>query len=1058
MQAWTKKLGMATLTMALGFMAANAEPAPPVIPVCGQPPRMDGSLDDPAWGAALAIADFVRIDAGGEHPPMTNVTARLMRDDAWLYVGFDIAHPLPLTVVPVYRHRDEKVQRENCVKVGFDPGTDGKLWYHFRLSCGNVRSEQRNSAQGGMQTAWNIPWRSAVRITDTGWQAEIALPFALLMEMGEPEKARINLLAHIFTPILDPYGVEIGKEREVAAWAATPASWWTTPDRFIAVAGLADAAFEAPFLPRLEKAEISGYEFADGKNQYRVMGLARNYSSRAGKVALRVKDAPVAGEPAMTALELDLAGGADAEFNLAVPVRSVVRRNIEVEIAGAEGEILDRILIENPPVLDLFSAYLDRNYYTTEKQAEVVCRIGLPEAGLEHTSLAVIASDGKILGETKAVKPHTECAFALADIAAGSHQIKVEFRQASGALIADQALELVKRPPKPGREWKIDRKIRMLLDNGQPYFAYGILMGGWNRNVFNDENYREIAEAGFNSIMYWAAPGTVEATLEALDKVGQYNMHMVAIPLAFAGNRAGFQPKLPEGLSGWSGFTYLKGGLMKSKWSRPERNRIHADIFDQAAPVIRAGIEAVKDHPALMAYESFDEPLLDSYFDQYAEGRKLYRLANETDGYHPMRVLWNSGMPPYEEKYTDWSDIHARDPYWAPPVGAGRDSPNWVARETAELTARGRIDRKPVWQTPVLEMYSGHYKRHHLPAEQRAQTYLAILYECSGVFYFVYPAMHQATWDMMKELGREIRAIYPLITTPVPEHKVAYAGLDVDVIGMKMPDVHAALRRNPAGGYALLAVNGRPWPVQASFSLPFVRPSGRIRSQFGPETFAVKDGAFSDTIEPFGRRVYLVDATTDAGPDLTVTVAQTPLNADYVPEQAELRIPETGVKNIMPNPSFEENTLPGFPDYWFLGAHSAPTYPNQRAGRENAIFELDAGQAYHGKYSYRIRGGYTYFKLCPQHDRPTPYVWSAWMRADRPGVTVRFGGDGISKQAATFTPTTEWQRYHVPLTMPRHARRHNSYALSVATADPGACVWVDAMQFELGAEPTEFEP
>ncbi len=110
--------------------------------------------------------------------------------------------------------------------------------------------------------------------------------------------------------------------------------------------------------------------------------------------------------------------------------------------------------------------------------------------------------------------------------------------------------------------------------------------------------------------------------------------------------------------------------------------------------------------------------------------------------------------------------------------------------------------------------------------------------------------MHQATWDMMRELGREIRAIYPLITTPVPEHKVAYAGLDVDVIGMKMPDVHAALRRNPAGGYALLAVNSRPWPVQASFSLPFAGPASQIRRQFGPKLLLSK---MAHSATPSGR-------------------------------------------------------------------------------------------------------------------------------------------------------------------------------------------------------------
>lgn len=1047
------------MAMLAGCLAAGAgsDEARPVIPACSQPPRMDGRLDDSTWNGALAVTNFVVIGADA-FTPAPYVTARLMRDAAWLYVGFDVVHPQPLSIVPKFKLHDDPVQRENCVKVALDPGTGGKQWYHFRLSPGNVRAEQRNSARGGFEKDWRIPWRSAARITEQGWQAELALPFALLMELGDPAQARLNLLVHIFTPILDPYGVEIGQNREVAGWAATPESWWTTPERFVPVGGLADAAFQAPFLPLLENARVGGYVFADGKYQYEISGLARNSSGRAGRVTLRVKDQPVAGEAGEVTRALDLAGGADAEFKLAVPVRSVVRRNIQVEMAAADGEILERILIENPPVLDLFAAYLDRDYYTAEKQAGVVCRIGLPPDGLQNTRLSVRTDAGKLLGETAAVKPLTAWTFPLADVKEGTHPVRIEFRQADGALIADQAEVLIKRPPKPGREWKIDRARRMVLQDGQPYFAYGILMGGWNRAVYNDENYRDIAEAGFNCLMYWAAPGTVEETLAALNTVHGHNMHMVAIPLSFVGNQSGFAPKLPAAIDRWGGFTTLKGQLGKSNLSRPERSRIHADLFDQAAPIIRAGIEAVKDHPALMAYESFDEPSYDNIFDQYAEGRKLHRLIHATDGYHPVRVLWNSGCPnPPEPKYTDWRDIIARDPYWSPPVRGVRDSPNWVARETADLTARGKIERKPVWQTPVLEMYSGHYKRHTLPAEQSAQTYLAILYEASGIFYFVYPAVHQMTWDMMRQLGREIRAIYPIITAAVPEHQVAYTGLEVDVIGQKMPDVHAALRRNPAGGFALLAVNSQPWPVQAVFATPFAAKDKPVRRQFGPETFTLKDGVFGETIEPFGRRVYLIAAEDDAAP-LTVSVAQTAVKDGYVPEDMAERTAAPGRKNIMPNPSFEENTLPGFPDYWFVGSHSVPTFPNQRTGRENARYELDAETPYLGKFSFRLRGGgWCYFKLCPQHDRPTEYVWSAWMRADREGVTVKFSGAGV-KRDATFKLTREWQRYHAPVTMPRHASRHNLYVVAMQAETPDTRIWMDAMQFELGTAPTEFEP
>ncbi len=196
-----------------------------------------------------------------------------------------------------------------------------------------------------------------------------------------------------------------------------------------------------------------------------------------------------------------------------------------------------------------------------------------------------------------------------------------------------------------------------------------------------------------------------------------------------------------------------------------------------------------------------------------------------------------------------------------------------------------------------------------------------------------------------------------------------------------------------------------------------------------------------------------MDELADAGPDLTVTVAQTPLNADYV-EQAELRIPETGVKN-MPNPSFEENTLPGFP-FWVLRAHGCMTLSQTTPGVKTPSSSWMPGRTSCMANMRAARVVILIFKLCPQPRQPTPYVWSAWMRADRPGVTVRFGGDGISKQAAALPRQRNGSG--IMLLTVRHARRHNGYALSVATEDPAACVWVDAMQFELGAEPTEFEP
>lgn len=1046
---------------ALTIAALTAQASRPLIPTCEKPPQINAVLDDAAWQTALKITGFKALQA--QNPALgTNITAYVTCDDTWLYVGFDILHPQPLNIVPVYQNHDDPVQREDCVKIAFDPGTEGKLWYHFRLNAGNTRSEQRNSQAKGFEPDWNIPWRSATRITEYGWQAEIALPFSILMELGDPKQARLNLLAYIFTPEMDPYGVETGKTRQMFAWAETTPAWWNAPEKFISLDGLADIKFKAAFLPLLEKAEVKGYEFSDSNYHYRLQCVLENVSSLAGTVTLQVLDQPVAGKQTEVLQTVALEAGMGIDYDILVPVNSVAQRDVQVNMLLETGEKLAKVLIKNPSALDLFTAYLDRNYYTTEEQAWAICRIGLPEAGLQDTRLLVrLGKDGEVVGHTSDVKPQTICGFPVSDLPNGKHQLQIEFAQLDGTLISSQTEELTKLPPKPGCEWKIDRIRRMVLRDGEPFFAYGMLLGGWNRNVYNEENYRALAEAGFNTVMYWAGSNHRESALAALDTAAKHNLFMIVQALGFAGGQSGFKPALPPEIPAWRGFTGLKGELMLragASWSREKRSQLHSEIFAQAVPYIRAGIEAVKDHPALMAYESFDEPVYDNWFNQYLEGRKLHQLIHEIDGYRPVRVLWNQGSPTPIPQYTDWQDIIARDPYWAPPLRGVRQSPNFVARDTVDAVARGKVERKPVWQTPVLERYSGHNKRMHLPAEQRAQTYLALMYEASGLFYFVYPAMIQSTWDMMAQLGREIQALYPFLINPVPEHTVVYRDLDVDIINNKMPDVHAALRQNADGDYALLALNSQPWPVNATFTLPFADTSQPVKRKFARQTFELQNCEFTDTIEPFDRRVYLFSGAKDLE-DLVITVAQTPLQEGYAAESTVARSGRIGCKNILPNPDFEDAALPGWPDYWGVASHAVPTVPSERTGRENAIYSLDSQEPYHGQYSFRIRqGGYVYIHLSPQHVCHTPYVWSFWMKTNYPeNMTVNLRGNGIPA-TARFSPTAEWKRYHIALEIPANAGRHNSYAVRVESEIPDACIWIDAMQFELGQEPTNFEP
>ena len=179
--------------------------------------------------------------------------------------------------------------------------------------------------------------------------------------------------------------------------------------------------------------------------------------------------------------------------------------------------------------------------------------------------------------------------------------------------------------------------------------------------------------------------------------------------------------------------------------------------------------------------------------------------------------------------------------------------------------------------------------------------------------------------------------------------------------------------------------------------------------------------------------------------------------------QADIELNRTGKKNQLPNSSFEQATVPGWPDYYrYTGTAIKPA---DRIGGSAPVWGVDTNQPYHGQYSLRMDGAgvknnrQTYIEysidpvLTPQ---ARPFVLSTWMRANRNGVTASLYVSGIG--AATNVPlTTQWQRYHLPFTLPART----GYLVIRWYQDQrqeGDTVWMDAVQLEKGDKPTDYEP
>ena len=1035
-------IGLGVVWCLFAFCVAARAAALPkaTINACKTPPKIDGVLDEACWKAAQPLTDFTLF--ADERKALHGTTAKLAFDRKWLYVGIACDHPAPARTRPKVFDHDGSIGTDESVELFIDPGTDGKLYFHFMLNIANARAEQRVVGEK-RNRGWNTPWRSATRIHKTGWSAEIAIPLYVLSSFGDLARARINVTRNAVIPEIDAQAVVVGMDKEMSSWRPVKKSFHE-PWNFSALEGLRSANVEMPFLASLANARISAYYVEDGKYYYDVLFDVGGHTATPSKVKLIITDQPVSGTGRTITLEMEIKGRKRRQVKAPVPVSALVARKATVLMEDpATGEPLQIARITDTSILNLMSAYLDRTYYTTEEEATALCTVGMPPEARADARLLVKSAQGKLLGRNRQVQATTRVPVEIGGLPTGIHILTVELQHKSGQPLFTRELSLIKREPRPGLEWKVDKVNGYVLHDGNPFFPFGVVMAydfmHYPFKAVHEEAFRETAEAGFNTIVrwWWEKPEHTRAYHDMAKRHGLYVVDFIEV----------FVP--PK-----DGLTQLKGKLVTdikmSKMSVKEKSRIFGEVFHRNLDKILTGVRNIKDCTNLIAYNFFDEPL--PSFRQYEYGRELYGKLNEMDGYHPSMVLYSSWIPPGEQ-WTDWCDILVTDPYWVPgSTDAKRGSPNYVSKITHITRKRANSVHKATWIVLMAEGYSGSYKRAILPREQRCQTYLALIHGAKGLIYFHYMVKHQATWDTLSRLADEMKLLGPVALTPDIPQNIEYSPGKFDPGKDEFPDIQVCLRKNPAGGYVLLAANSRPYPVSVTYHMPLLGLRGAVARLFSEEQYEVANGSFSDRLEANDTRAYAFRGQAKLTAPVAIKVLMKP-----EPQAGEQESPRftlegrKGRKNIVPNPSFEVASLFGGPDYFGF------TYSFPRIGNEGAACGLDTAGPFHGKYCVRVtknRRRYNGFgfRCAPQNERARRYVFSVYLKGSRDGIKAILAGGGF--ESKTVELTTSWKRYHVAGTIPARVARHQRFGVTIR--DDGI-MWADAVQLELGEEPTAFE-
>jgi hypothetical protein len=171
----------------------------PILPrgyLCRHTPTpilVDGKLDDDAWAAAPWTADFVDIQDGARPKPRFRTRAKLLWDDAYLYIAADIQEP---HVWATLTQHDSVIFQDPDFEVFIDPSGSTHSYYEFEMNALNtswdLMLDKPYMDQGKADNAWDIPGlKTAVHIDgtlnnpadiDQGWTVEIAFPWKVLSQ------------------------------------------------------------------------------------------------------------------------------------------------------------------------------------------------------------------------------------------------------------------------------------------------------------------------------------------------------------------------------------------------------------------------------------------------------------------------------------------------------------------------------------------------------------------------------------------------------------------------------------------------------------------------------------------------------------------------------------------------------------------------------------------------------------------------------------------------------------------------------------------------------------
>ncbi len=139
---------------------------------------IDGRLDEDAWSRVAGFENMVVVEPDTLVDPEYRTLVRIFYTDRGLFVSAEMEQPTE-TLIQRLSARDQDLNRDGF-GITLDTSGKGLFGFWFAINLGGSKEDGKVLPERNFSREWDGAWHGATAITDTGWSAELFIPWSIV--------------------------------------------------------------------------------------------------------------------------------------------------------------------------------------------------------------------------------------------------------------------------------------------------------------------------------------------------------------------------------------------------------------------------------------------------------------------------------------------------------------------------------------------------------------------------------------------------------------------------------------------------------------------------------------------------------------------------------------------------------------------------------------------------------------------------------------------------------------------------------------------------------------